>query len=271
VSHAGCLHYDCRSELIMSSTQRGFGQSSDRHLQDQVIHYLTDAGLRSGSNDVDFLDANEAERAERFSRFLARRYYRDRLHRGFRYSARLLGSEHAAANLMETPAFDLILKSCVLGSPVTARAVGDLVLSEFEGKRSEGWWTELLQYEFAFFVQLAASEPTPASSFPQRSLSTVIREFQFSLPEIFESLRKRRVPEITRLVSTTLLFSRTHHGTIYVVQLDALACAVMHAVNGSRQPAEIAECAGASQAETNRILEDLVSIGAVLPRLNKAA
>ena len=254
----------------MASRPSRFDEQPDRKLQDHVIYYLTDANLRDGNDDPGFLDCNEAERAQRFSRFLARRYYRDRLHRGFRYSAPLLGSEDTAANIVDTLGFDLILKSCVLGSLVTARAVGDLVLSELEGKRSEEWWTELLRYEFAFFVQLATSEPTPVSSFPQCSASTLIQEFQFPIPEIVEKLKHGEIPH-SRGVSTTLLFSRTHHGRIYVVQLDAIARAIMHAVNGTRQLADIAAWVGLSETETTRVLNDLIRISAVLPPTNEAA
>ena len=254
----------------MPPTGRGPGQRSDRNLHDHVIRYLTDASLRSANKDPDFLDENAAERAERFSHFLARRYYRDRLHRGFRHSARLLGSEGAAADAVDTAAFDLILNRCVLGSLATATAVGELVLSALREERVEEWWAELLQYEFAFFVQLATSEPTPPSSFPQRGLSTLVREFQISVPEMLEKIKNRQAPENPQRVSTTLLFSRTQHGRIYVVQLDGIARGVMHAVNGSRQLVQIAECAGVSEEETNRVLTDLIRISAVVPPPNEA-
>ena len=245
----------------MPSPQR-LSQRSDRNLQDHLIQYLTDASLRSDSNDIGFLEVDEAERAERFSHFLARRYYRDRLHRGFRHAARLLRSEGAAANLVDTPTFDLILNGCVLGSLATARAVGDLVLSGLGGKRSEDWWTELLQYEFAFFVQLATSEPTPVSNFPLRAISTVICEFEFPIPDIMEKLKNGQDVGALR-APTTLLFSRTHHGRIYVVQLDLTASAVIRAVNGSRDVSEIAEQAAISHEETSRVLDDLIRISAV--------
>src|SRR5690348_3270216 len=110
----------------------------DRSLQDRVIHYLTEANLRSENENPDFLDANEVERAKHFSHFLARRYYRDRLRRGFRYSTVLLGSD-AAANLVDTPKFDPILHSCTLGSLATAKMVGELTILELREKSSDEW------------------------------------------------------------------------------------------------------------------------------------
>ena len=160
--------------------------------------------------------------------------------------------------------FDSILQTCILGSLATARTVGDLVLSELRGRRSEEWWSELLEYEFAFFVQIATSEPTPISRFLQRGISTTTREFRFAIPEVLENLREGKTPTDTPRKPTTLLFSRTHHGRIYVVELDPTAIAVMEAVNGSRQVAEIAKSAGLPQEETNRVLADLIRISAVL-------
>jgi hypothetical protein len=56
---------------------------SDRELQDEVITYLADATLRRSSADLP-MAPEQAQRADRFARFLARRYYRDRLARSFR-------------------------------------------------------------------------------------------------------------------------------------------------------------------------------------------
>ena len=253
----------------MQPTQRGSGRrwaggDRDRDIQDRVIRYLTDSGLRSASKGEVFLDWNEAKRAERFSYFLARRYYRDRLNRGFRHSAALLRAENAAVNLADSMTFDSILQTCILGSLATARTVGALVLSELRGRRSEEWWSELLEYEFAFFVQIATSEPTPICRFLQHGISTTTREFRFAIPEVLENLKEGEAPTNAPRKPTTLLFSRTHHGRIYVVELDPTAIAVMEAVNGSRQVAEIAESAGLPQEETDRVLADLIRISAVL-------
>ena len=237
---------------------------TDRALQDQIIEFLTDASARSEANDPEFLDGNEVGRAKRFSRFLARRYYRDRLHRGFRHSTALLGSD-AVGNLVDAVEFDPILERCSLGSRATASMVGELAVSELRAKRSEEWWPELLDYDFSLFVQVATSEPTPVSRFFRNAISTVIRDFRFDIPELLEGSKKARISTNVQCQPATLLFSRTQHGKIYVVKLDATATAVMKAVNGSRHAAEIAECADLGQQETERILADLVRISAVLP------
>lgn len=239
----------------------------DRELHDRVITYLTDANLRSPDISTGFLDENEAERAQRFSRFLARRYYRDRLHRGFRCSTDLLQAASAAANVVEMPEFDIILDGCILGSLATARAVGGLALSSLRSKRREEWWSELLEYEFAFFLQLATLEATRADSLPQRGRSTTIHEFQFQIPEVLTLLRRGDIPDTISRSPKTLLFSRTPHGKIYVVELDAVAAAVMHAVDGKHAVADIAATVGASLGETKRILSELIVINAVVSPL----
>ena len=237
---------------------------TDRELHDRLITYLTDANLRSADTSIEFLDDTEAERAQRFSRFLARRYYRDRLHRAFHYSTNLVKASNVAADVVEIPEFDVILDGCVLGSLATAKAVGDLALSSLRSERTEEWWSEVLNYEFAFFLQLATLETTSAGTVPQRALSTVIHEFQFQIPEILARLRRGDIPDTNPRSTTTLLFSRTPHGRIYVVELDAAAAAVAQSVDGKRVVGEIAGTVGISLEETTRILAELLGINAIV-------
>lgn len=236
---------------------------SDRELQDRVIRYLTDANLRSSKPSVDFLDETQVERAQRFSHFLARRYYRDRLHRGFRYSSNFLESTRAA-DVVDTLQFDAVLAGCVLGSLATAKAVGNLALSCLRVRRNDDWWSELLEYEFALFLQLATLEASRVPRFPQLSLSAVVREFQFRIPEILQRLKGGDVSATDMRGSTVLLFSRTPHGKIYVVELDPTAAAVVRAVDGKRMNAEIARIANVPFEEATRILSELIGINAVV-------
>ena len=134
---------------------------SDRDLQDRVIRYLTDVNDHSADIADKLLDAADAERAQRFSRYLVRRYYRDRLHRGFRYSRGLVDAARTAEQVVDNLEFASILSTCVLGSLQTARTVAALAVSELMGLRQDVWWQELLQYESALFLQLATSEPAP--------------------------------------------------------------------------------------------------------------
>jgi len=237
---------------------------SDRELQDRLIDYLTDANLRCSGPSPDFLNETQADRAQRFSRFLARRYYRDRLYRGFHYSKDVLKSESGPAEIVESPQFDAILAGCVLGSLVTAKAVGNLVLSVLRSLRSDEWWSELLEYEFAFFLQLATLEVPRAAGLSQLCPSTIVREFQFRIPDVLRHLKSGDTPVTDVRGSTVLLFSRTPHGKIYVVELDVTAAAVVRGVDGKRTNAEIAGAAGIALEEATRILAELSSINAIV-------
>lgn len=233
---------------------------SDRTIQDQVIHYLADANVRRTGNKLDFLKAEEAERARRFSRFLARRYYRDRLHRGFRYSRALARDARQAEDGVDTPEFEAILNHCALGSFTTSMEIGRLAIERLLPLRQEVWWNDVLQYDLAFFLQLATSEATPPSDFPRKSLSAMVRNFQFQVPELVSG--KSASDDLQ--CKSTLLFSRTHHGRVCVVQLDAISEAVFLAVNGTSTPDQIASKCAASISEIRRILATLADIGAVV-------
>lgn len=234
---------------------------SDRELQDAVITYLADAALRRGASDLP-LAPEQAQRAGRFARFLARRYYRDRLARSFRYSRRFGASPEA---FVETPGFDVFLDECVLGSQRAAEHVGDLVmehLSELPG--SGPWWSDLLEYERLFFLQAATTENALAAEFPQPTPSARCHTFSWDLPHLLQRLKSNEPigGELRREV--TLLFSRTHSGRIYVVELDEAMAAVFHAADARRSVAQIAAASSLSVPVVQQTLLALAQIGAVI-------
>ena len=91
--------------------------AGDRELQDRVIRYLADARVRRvESEDVPLTEA-EAEKAHRFSRFLTRRFYRDRLTRAFRHSGALAAQiGRRVEELLVAPEFDRFVEDCRMGS-----------------------------------------------------------------------------------------------------------------------------------------------------------
>jgi hypothetical protein len=239
---------------------------NDRDLQDDVIRYLSDARLRSIETADEILDEREASRAQRFSHFLARRYYRDRLSRGFRYSASLVGKEQSAENVVDTSDFDSILDRCALGSLASSIEVGRLARYRLLSLHSEAWWSELLEYERAFFLQLATSEVTSKGTFPQKNASAVLHLFQVQIAELLTRLRTGANLAGVPGGETTLLFSRTVHGRIYVVELDDKTSAVFQSIDGTRSPEAVATLCGASLEDIRRILATLADIGSlVLP------
>lgn len=234
---------------------------ADRDLQDRVIRYLSDAGIRSAETSQDFLDSEEACRAGRFSRFLARRYYRDRLARGFRYSAKL---GHAIVPIVDAAEFDSILDTCLLGSFATATKVGDLACSHLAPLRTEVWWRELVEYDKAFFLQLATSETTPAADFPRKNTSAILRDFQVPMSELIAEVGSDPLVGNDLQGKTSLLFSRTHHGKIYVAEVDETTAKVFESADGTTSAGEIAEICGVSVEEALLILATLSEIGSIV-------
>src|SRR5258708_7277608 len=98
-----------------------------RAAQDEIIRYLTDPKLRRAGSPELHLEIEEAAKAERFARFLARRYYRDRLQRSFKYSPHVVSGARANA-IVESTAFDAIIGEEVSGSLAAAQRVGALAV-----------------------------------------------------------------------------------------------------------------------------------------------
>lgn len=236
---------------------------NDRDVQDSIIRYLSDSQIRSEPSHT-FLDTEEAHRAQRFSRFLARRYYRDRLTRAFHYSAALVGKHQSAEHIADSAEFDPILDRCVLGSLTSSKKAGDLAVSRLLPLRSDAWWSELLEYERAFFQQIATSEATPAGTAPKKNASAVIREFRVQIPELLASFRRGDGSSHISYTSVTLLFSRSMHGKIYVVEPDEKTLAVFRSVDGKSSQQRVASTAAVPQEEIHRILTSLSDIGSVV-------
>jgi hypothetical protein len=237
---------------------------SDRDLHDEVIRYLTDADARAAESCGGLLDEADSERAIRFARFLARRYYRDRLHRAFRHSASRIPESRRADQIVDGPQFDQVLAKCFLGSLVTAQAVGEMAVATLKPMRHDVWWNELLQYEYAFFLQLAISELEIAGAFPKRGRSNVVRAFTYCIPELLQSLRSHQVSSEGFQGEVVLSFSRTPHGKIYVVELESTMRSILERIDGASSVADIARSAGVSLEEARHSLSRLAELGAVI-------
>ena len=237
---------------------------TDRDLHDQVIRYLTDADSRLMGSCGELLTEADSERAGRFSRFLARRYYRDRLLRGFRHSASLVPESRRADQIVDEPRFDSVLAECLLGSLATAQAVGEIAVAALKPMRQDLWWNELLEYERAFFLQLAVSDPELADAIPKRGRSTIVRTFSFRMPELLESLRSHQVSRENVQGEVTLLFSRTPHGKIYVAEPESAMYSILQSVDGTSSVADVARSAGVSLQEARDSLSRLAQLGAVV-------
>jgi hypothetical protein len=250
----------------LTTDNRQLTTATDRELQDEIIRYLTDGNLRSVEQHSFPISKQELPRAERFSRFLARRYYRDRLIRAFRYSHSLSRQiNRTAEDVVESASFDGFLQQCVMGSLESARRVAEIAKAHLNEAPAPGpWWPELFEYEAAFFLQVATSEPESPSERPRRRASAILRDFGWRMPEILHLIRSRQAITEDLEAPVTLLFSRSEHGKIYVVEVDRKTSAMFSLADGIRSVEEIAATAAIPLPVTQQILGALREIGAVV-------
>jgi hypothetical protein len=238
---------------------------NDRTVQDEVIRYLADANVREQEPRRGPISAGEAAKAAQFAHFLARRYYRDRLTRSFRYSHRFgKQTERIAEEVVDRTEFDQFLAECVMGSLASAQRVGEMARAHLTAAPpSAAWWPDLLDYEYAYFLQAATAERGASGDRPAPGLSALCRRFAWALPEMLPRLRAGEAIGDDLRREATLLFSRTHAGRIYVVELEPELERVFRATDGHRTASEIAEATGVPAEQTHSMLASLAAVGAV--------
>jgi hypothetical protein len=238
---------------------------SDRAVQDEVIRYLADSRFRAQEAHSAPISASEAAKANQFAHFLVRRYYRDRLARSFRYSHRFRGqANRIAEEIVDGAEFDHFLNDCVMGSLQAAQRVGEIARAHLSSASAPGaWWSELLDYEYSYFLQAATSEHVATGEHPKPGVSAVCRQFTWVLPEMLPRLRTgETIPDDLRR-EVKLLFSRTHTGRIYVVEVEPELERVFLATDGRSSVEKIAAVAGVPLERTSAFLTSLAEIGAV--------
>ena len=238
---------------------------SDRAIQDDVIRYLADARVRGREPYGAPISAGEAVKAAQFAHFLARRYYRDRLARSFRYSHRFRRQTgRIAEEVVDAEEFGCFLSRCVMGSLESARQVAEIAHAHLSAVPAPGpWWQDLLDYEYAYFLQAATAERTTSTDRPSPAVSAVCQRFAWALPEMLPRLRAGESIDDDLRREVTLLFSRTDTGRIYVVEIEATMEKVFHAVDGGSSLEQIATRAGTDLPSTKEALDALAGIGAV--------
>jgi len=235
---------------------------SDRGVQDEIIRYLADAGARGHASAP--IPASEAVKAARFAHFLARRYYRDRLARSFRYSHRFFGqTRRSAEQVVDSAEFDRFLSACVLGSLKSAQRVGEMAQAHLAASMPGPWWPDLLDYECAYFLQAATAEQGASAERPLPGVSAVCRRFAWALPGMLPRLREGKEIGDDLRREVTLLFSRTHTGRVYVVEVEPELETLFRATDGRRSMDEIAAATGIPAEQARALFASLQGIGAV--------
>ena len=142
--------------------------------------------------------------------------------------------------------------------------VGEMARVHLSAAAPGPWWPDLLDYESAYFLQAATAEHgTSNSDRPSSGVSAMCRSFAWALPEMLPRLRAGDPIGDDLERQTTLLFSRTHSGRIYVVEIEPTLGKIFCAVDGQRTVDEIAEAVGISTADARILLTSLANIGAV--------
>ena len=252
--------------LIIVTMPKSEASKTDRDLQDDVIRYLADAGVRNKTSSGLPLSPEQAKRAEKFGRFLARRYYRDRLARSFRYS-RLFASTigRTAEQVVDGESFQDFLNECVMGSFAAAQRVGQMAVSHLSAVQEPvAWWGDLLAYERAFFLQAATAEAEPLTDVPRRAGSAESCAFGWNVPEILARLKSDQNVSSDLKKNVVLLFSRTSAGKIYVVEIEEQAEKVWQQTDGLRNVGQIASALSLPLKTVQDTLQELNQIGAVV-------
>jgi hypothetical protein len=224
-----------------------------------------------------------------------REFYRERLREAFSISGMVCGRE--AEEIVDTPEFGRMVGEYGIGSLDSARRVGDMAVIHLDKIVSTGpagtpagqdphlpkagrcgapseqcrpgeWWRDLLSYGRGQFLQLATTQPAPPWNRPRRGVSATCVNFGWNMPEVTKRLKLGQpiTDELRRPM--TLLFTRSTEGKVTVIEAGAAVEKVFRATNSMRTTPQIAETAGMSLADTERILVALAGVGAVIPAKN---
>jgi hypothetical protein len=234
----------------------------DQARREELLRYLCDARLRKQLPAGFPLSQHRAQRA---ARLLARKYYGARLQQSFQYSQALFErTGRRATEVLNSAAFVTFVKDCVLGSFDSARRLGEMAVVHLDGAAHPGaWWRDLVQYEYAHFLQSSTSERTIQVMRYRRKAGAWCRVFAWSLPDVLACLRAGRPVTDDLRRECILLFCRGAGNGVTVAEVEKDAEAVFRATNGLRLPQQIAQAAGLDIESTIQVLEQFVALGAV--------
>jgi len=249
---------------------------SDRELQDTIITALADARFRRSSAWID-RDLADGDRVERFSRFLARHFYYERVVHFFKYSralARVTGRQ--PEDVLRGDAFDAVIPAVVLGSRETASGVARLVVEDQLGgdHASIPYFQDLLHYQETMMVVEAGPRDWGGGTDPAGSLEesgfaqvvegTTVLELDHDLPSVLASLLGDWTePPTTPRRRTVLLVARTPQARVSVIKANPALVRLVREVDRPRSAVELAERAGLDPSGLEGMLHDLAEVGAV--------
>src|SRR2546425_4991919 len=247
---------------------------NDRALQDEVIRALADAPYRA-SAEWRGRRLADAGQVARFSRFLARHFYHERIVHFFKYSRALARvTARWPEAVLRQPGFDALLATAVLGERATAHAVARLVTAYVAGEEVP-YHEDLLRYQEAMMVVEAGPrvwrdtgggnhQPAVAPLPPELVEGTELLELEYDLPAVLPQLLQpwTTPPEAPRR-ATRLIVARSRHGRVAVARASDAIASVVRFADGARTVDDLARAAGLRPGEIAATLRDLTEIGGV--------
>jgi hypothetical protein len=248
---------------------------SDRALHDTIITALADARFRASPG---WIDQHLADRdgVERFSRFLARHFYYDRVVHFFKYSrAMARATGRRPEDVVRGESFEEILPTVVLGSRETASQVARLVVKDqLHGDHAAvPYFEDLLRYQEAMMVVEAgprewngAAEQSapPDQALAQIVEGTIVLELDHDLPAVLPSLLAPwQEPPTAPRQPTWLVVARSPQARVSVVRGNAALVRVLREVDRPRSMRELADRLRLEPSAIEGLLRDLAEMGAL--------
>jgi hypothetical protein len=204
------------------------------------------------------------------ARFLARHYYGERIVRLFRHARRLAAQTgRDPLLLLDSARACAVLDDAVLGSPGTAEEMVSLIETFLLADAGEiqhrfPYWQDLVLYQATMFRLEARPTQESATSFPRRSATGKIVQFEWDMPAIFAGLESMHAQQVQHLRYPSLLLIASSSNR----QVTSLRCSpnvkrLFEAADGTRTVEELAMVAGFSVRQTEQILKQMKQIGAI--------
>jgi hypothetical protein len=253
-----------------------------RETQDVILRLLADGPLRAaalaGAPEAPAearatLARTDAAALDRFGRFLARHYFRERVVHYFKYARALAPlTGRAPEGALKTPEFRALVPGLVLGERGSAERVAALLrkhLTEDAGTVREKvpYWDDLVAYQEAFFLADALVPDQAPAPFPARARTAAILDLSWDLPAVLPLLLRpfHELP-LPRRAPARLLFARSPIGEVTALRCTDALKELLDRLTGEADPTEVAAKMGIDQASFEKTLHRLERLGAVVAR-----
>ncbi|GAC1405343.1 MAG: hypothetical protein NVSMB52_19160 [Chloroflexota bacterium] len=250
-----------------------------RSVHDMLLRVLRDSAFRELVLDQSDAAAPEEWRVIRgvskggltnVARFLARHYYAERMVRLFRHIRRLSPlTSRDPWLVLDSSRAQVILAHAVVGSHQTAEdlvsCIEEYLLENDSAIRLQcPYWRDLVRYHATMFRLEACRETQRPTSFPCRSVSARIVEFEWDLPAIITALQSSlEIPTEGKKIATKLLISACADQQVATHRCSSMVQHLFNAADGATPVEEMGRHAGLSRQDTEQTLEQMKAIGSI--------